>query len=141
MTKTTALTFVAAVILMIACVAISLHGQRLVQSRMYEENERFIIYDRYDMMLESWEKAAGLAGLLSISTLIAGAMLWGREMQPRAQQPGSVLGLDGRDGRRIVGSAASWKSAVIAEIRVDESCTRLHEEENLTPLERLIRGY
>jgi hypothetical protein len=138
MSKTTALTFTTAIILFVACMAISLHGQRIAEDRMYAGNEQFVIYDG-DMELNSWERAAGLTGLLAFSVTIAGAMLWSREIYPRAQRV-SVLGLERREGRRIPRPTAHLNSATAAEIHLDESCARLHEEENLTPLERVIRG-
>jgi hypothetical protein len=138
MSKTTALTFTTAIILFAACMAISLHGQRIAENRMYAGNEQFAIYDG-DIDLNSWERAAGLTGLLAFSVTIAGAMLWSGEIYPRAQKV-SVLGLERREGRRIIRPPAHLNSATAAEIHLGESCARLHEEENLAPLERVIRG-
>ncbi len=139
MSKTTALTFTAAVVLFAACVAISLYGPRLAVNRIYGAEKQFVIYDA-DMGLDSWERVAMLTGLLGVSVTIAGALLWERETQPRAQRV-SVLGLEERAGRRILRTAVPRKSLAAAEIHVDESPARLHEEESLTPLERVIRGY
>ncbi len=139
MSKTTALTFTAAVCLFAACVAISLYGHRLAVNRISEAGEQFIMYDG-DVGFDSWERAAVLTGLLGVSVTMAGALLWDRETQPRAQRV-SVLGLEESAGRRIFRMAVPRKRMTAAEIGVDESYARLHEEENLTPLERVIRGY
>lgn len=140
MSKTTARTFIAAAVLLAACVAITLHEHRIVDDRISAGEEVFIMYDGFDMQLDSWQRLAGLTGLLAFSTTIAGAMLWNRELYPRAQRV-SFLGLDERVGSPVVNVAAPFKGPAIAAAHTNESNSQSHEEENLTPLERVIRGY
>lgn len=139
MSKTTTHTFTAAVVLFAACVAISVYGQRIAVDQIYAGDERFIMYDG-DMGLDSWERATILTGLLGVSVTFAGALLWNREIYPQAQRV-SVLGLEERTEGRNFRTPLPLKCAAAAETNVDESSTCRHEDENLTPLERVIRGY
>jgi hypothetical protein len=140
MSKTTAHTFTAAVVLFLACMAISQYGDRLTENGMSTPDGQFVMYDAYDMGLKTHERVAGLIGLLSFSVAGAGALLWERDIYPRAQRA-SVLGLEGGAGRRIIRAAVPRKSMAAAKINVEDSGARLHEDESLTPLERVIRGY
>lgn len=138
MSKTTALTFTAAIVLFAACVTASVYGHRIAAERMSTLDGYYTIYDA-DLGLDSWEQASVFTGLLGVALTFAGALLWDRETQSPAQRV-SVLGLDGRAGRRIFRTAAPLK-IVAATIQVDENCAQLYEEESLTPLERVIRSY
>lgn len=141
MSKTTARTFIAAAVLLAACVAITLHRHHLIENRISAGEELFIMYDGgFDMQLDSWERLAGLTGLLAFSVTIAGALLWNRDLYQQVQRV-SFLGLDERARRRIVRVAAPFRSPAIAAAHTNESNAQSPEEENLTPLERVIRGY
>jgi hypothetical protein len=140
MSKTTARTFIAAAVLLVACVATTLYRHHLAESRRYAGEEQFIMYDRFDTQLDSWERLSGLTGLLAFSVTVAGALLWDRDIYPRAQR-GSILGLEGSTARRIVSVDAPLKNPAIAEAHTNESNAQSHEDEYLTPLERVIRGY
>jgi hypothetical protein len=141
MSKTTGLTFIAAVILLAVCVAATLHRHRIVEDRISAGEAQFLMYDGFDVQLDSWERLAGLTGLLAFGVTLAGALMWDRETSSQAQWV-SVLGLEERARRRTFRAAVPRKiTAAGAVIRVDESLACLHEEEYLTPLERVIRGY
>jgi len=82
-----------------------------------------------------------LTGLLATSISIAGALLWDRETQPQENRA-SILGLDERAAtRQMVREAAPQQKAFAANVHVGETGATAHEEESLTPLERVIRGY
>jgi hypothetical protein len=145
MTKTTARTFATAVVLLAASVTIELYGHYSVARQRIAAGYSsgytlYDVYDRYQMELETWNQAAGLTGLLAIAVSLVGAMLWDREDPPKPAQ-GSILMLDGIAGRRAVRARAPLETGLAAELRVDESCRRTHDDESLTPLERVIRGY
>jgi hypothetical protein len=140
MSKTTALTFTAAIVLFLACMAVSQYGDRVTENQMSTPDGQFAMYDSDDIGLKTHERLAGLIGLLSFSVAGAGALLWNREIYPRAQRA-SVLGLEVRTGRRIIRMAVPRKIVAAAKIHVEDSRARLHEDESLTPLERVIRGY
>lgn len=138
MNKTIALTFTAAAVLLAASFAVNIYGDYVVESQRRDVPELRIYCDRCDTGLESWERAAGLIGLLSFSLTAAGAMLWHSEEQSMARQI-SVLGLEEKAARRIVRTPGTWNSVVALEIHVDGSRVPFREEEHLTPLERVIR--
>jgi cbb3-type cytochrome oxidase subunit 3 len=137
MSKTTALTFTAAFLLLAACVMTSVYAPR--NSARYEQ-EAFIIYDGYDSSLETWERATQLTGLLAISLSIAGALLWNRETQPQAKQA-TILGLNEMSPGRMLRATAPQQTIVAAKPHIDGMIAPAQEEESLTPLERVIRGY
>lgn len=142
MSKTTARTFIAATLLLAASLAINIYGQRIVESPMMTE-EGLPLYtscSHCSSERENWERAAALLGLLAISVSIAGAMFWDREAGPMTEQA-SLLRLDDSAARRTNRVAAPSKSVGIADARIIESTAHLREDESLTPLERVIRGY
>jgi hypothetical protein len=115
----------------------NIYGRRSMAA--YEQST-FIIYDAYDMNLETWQQVTGLTGLLAISVSVAGALLWERETRPQAKRA-SILGLNETAAGRMVRAAAPQRKAVAAKAHVDRTVASLPEEESLTPLERVIRGY
>ena len=141
MSKTTALTFTAAFLLLAVCVMASVCSLSPESQMSAADREaQFIIYDGYNASLETWERLTQLTGLLAISVSIAGAMLWDGETQPQAKRA-SILGLDETAARRMVRAATPQGAAVAAKAHVDGIGASSREEENLTPLERVIRGY
>jgi hypothetical protein len=143
MKKPVTLTFIAAAVLFAASVTTYVYGQQMVLSqRLAEEDAQVFAMTAcgFDPQLESWEKAAGLIGLLAASTFIAGGLLWDRETQSEAERL-SILGINERRARRIARETAPCKCMVVEKTNSDVSATRLHEDDYLTPLERVIRGY
>jgi len=143
MTKTTALTFATAVVLLVAAVTFEFYGHYSVakQRSAAGDSPGFIITDGHEMDLDAWEQAAGLTGLLAITVSLVGAMLWDREDPPKLART-SILMLDGAKAGPIVRATKPLKNrCATAELRVDESRRRIQDDESLTPLERVIRGY
>lgn len=145
MSKTTARTFIAGAVLLAMCVMIYMYGHRSVENQLIAAREalpQFSMDDYYPyyMELKTWEQAAAVIGLLGVSLSVAGAIKWDREMPPELKQS-SIFGLNEQGARRIVRRAAPQNVVSIAAARIDESKKRLREEESLTPLERVIRGY
>lgn len=139
MNKTIKLTFAAAALLMAMAMATHIFGYHSdAAQRAAERMRRYC--DHCETGLESWERASGLLGLLAVSVSIAGGILWDREMQPQALRR-SVLGLDEIASRRAFRAAAPSKSVVAERVYVQGNRTHPMEEENLSPLERVIRGY
>jgi hypothetical protein len=144
MSKTTALTFVAAIVLFAACIVIGDYGARSVAQQRYaaEGATPFMMFDEFDTELESWERASGLMGLMALSVLVAGTILWVRDEEPPHSKRVSILRLDERPPRQILTAPAPYNSAAGARARFDEGGAQpQHEMESLTPLERVIRGY
>jgi hypothetical protein len=142
MSKTTACTFAAAVILLAASFAINDYGDYIIAAQRAAErglSEFPVYYDDCNRGLNAWERASGLTGLLAISVSVAGALLWNRETQPETKRS-SILGLNELTAGQIVRRVAQQNIVSIAATRIDESNAHLHEEEYLTPLERVIRG-
>lgn len=145
MSKTTARTFILAAVLLAMCVMTYMYGHRSVENQLIAAGEAlppFSMDDYYPyyMELKTWEQAAAVIGLLGVSLSVAGAIRWDREMSPELNQS-SILGLNEQATKRIVRSAAPQNVVSIAAARLDESNARWREEESLTPLERVIRGY
>lgn len=142
MSKTTALTFNAAFLLLAASVMAYVYSLNLIESQMSvaDRESPFIIYDGYHASLETWERVTQLSGLLAISLTIAGALLWDRETQPQAKQA-SILGLNEMSPGRMLRAAAPQQTIVAAKPHIDGTIAPAQEEESLTPLERVIRGY
>ncbi|MDT4897810.1 MAG: hypothetical protein QOH25_2887 [Acidobacteriota bacterium] len=142
MSKTTALTFAAAAVLLAASFAINIYGHHSIAAQRAAEREQEFTMYCYDCDtgLESWERTAVLTGILAIAVSFAGVLLWDRETQPEAKRS-SILGLNEQMAGRIVRRVAPQSIVAGAAARIDESNARLREEESLTPLERVIRGY
>jgi hypothetical protein len=137
MSKTTARTFIAAFLLLAAAVLAGVYGSSRI---MTDEQSPFIIYDGYDESLVTWESLTQVAGLLAIAVSIAGALLWERETRPQVKQA-SILGLNETAASRMVRAAATQQTIVTAKAHTVEMSAAIYEEESLTPLERVIRGY
>jgi hypothetical protein len=128
MTRTIVLTFTAAVLLMAAAVALGAYGRDSFEHHRAaaEEVLPLTIYECFDCdLLNSWEKAADVTWLLALGVLIAGIKLSAAETQPPHRV--SMLGLHASMPRRIVRADAT-------------RLPRLHDDEGLTPLERVIRA-
>jgi hypothetical protein len=138
--KTVVRTYLAAVALLAVSLLIGLYGHYLFESQRFAEKGLFTVTDACFSPLDTWEQASGFIGLMAISVAIAGTMFWDREPDPIAEQS-SILRLDERAPGQMMSVAAPLKRAVVVQAHVDESNARLHEEESLTPLERVIRGY
>ena len=140
MNKSVAGTFIAAAVLVVVSLSINFYGQSIVESQRLAGEGQFTAYDVCGSQLDPWEQASGIFGLMAFSTSIAGAMFWYREQDPIAEQS-SILMLGERTATGTVRMAAPPKDAAIAKAHVDQSHERRHEDESLTPLERVIRGY
>jgi hypothetical protein len=148
MNKTTALTFVAAVFLLAASLAMDIYGHESAAGRKYAAREvsGYATYDDEDAEPGAWERASGLAGFLSLTLALVGAMLWDREDAPPHEARRSVLMLDGCAARQVAGVSAPSKSpeslrnTLAAGMPVCESSVRSPRDESLTPLERVLRG-
>jgi hypothetical protein len=142
MNKTIGLTFVAAALLLVASFTTQIYGYHSVTAQRAARRglPQYSYCDHCETGFESWERAATLIGLLAVSVTMAGAILWDREGQPQASRR-SILGLDEITADRICRAVASSKSVVAEEIYVDGSSSRPLAQENLSPLERVIRGY
>ena len=142
MSKTTARTFIAAACLLVVSLLINTYGERIFEGQpaTVEGLPSYSIHDVCPAGVAPWERAAGLIALMAVSISIAGVMFWDREPQPMTEQA-SVLKLDGGATRRMARIATPLKSATTAPVYVNQSNARLHEDESLTPLERVIRGY
>lgn len=138
MSKTTARTFAAAAFLLAAAFAISIYGSHSIAAQRAAERERGFAMYCYDcdLELDSWERASVLTGILAIAVSFAGVLLWDRETQPEAKRS-SILGLNEQTARRIVRRVTPQNLVA----GTDESNAHLREDEFLTPLERVIRGY
>ena len=140
MGRTIALTFTAAALLMAAGLALNSYGREIFEGGQAaaEELPRFSIPECYGGCgeMESWEKAAGVAWLLALAVFIAGAMLWQAET-PAPTQRILVLGLNAGAPRRVARAA----SPVVIKAHANGArLPRLHDDEGLTTLERVIRG-
>jgi hypothetical protein len=143
MRRTIVLTFVAAALLIVAGVALNSYGREIFEGERAAAGglPRFSMDECYGCgMMESWEKAAGVAWLLALSLFIAGVKLSADE--PRPPHRVSMLGLRaGPSRRRAFRAASPAKSAAVVNVR--PHATRpasLHGDDGLTPLERVIRG-
>jgi hypothetical protein len=144
MRRSIVLTFVAAALLIVAGVALNSYGRELFEGEQAAAGGvpgfTMDCYGCYGMM-ESWEKAAGVAWLLALSLFIAGVKLSADEPQPPHRV--SMLGLRaGPSRRRAVRTVSPMKSAAVVNVR--PHATRpasLHGDDGLTPLERVIRDY
>jgi hypothetical protein len=143
MKKPVALAFIAAAILFLTSVTTYVYGQQSVlrQRLAAEDSHLFTMTEcDFDMQLDSWEQAAGLIGLVAASAFIAAGLLWGRETQSEAERL-SILGINERRPRQIARETAPCKCMVVEKIKVKVSDARPREDDYLTPLERVIRGY
>lgn len=146
MSQTTAQTFITATLLLVLSMTLYLYGHHVVESQIAEVDGMVPMYHYYDMQLEMWEKAAGWVGLVAFSVFIGGMIFWEREKQPIAE-PASILRLNERAPGQMVEVAAPLPVALITAVHLDESNVRRQvvesssEDEYLTPLERVIRGY
>lgn len=122
MRRSIVLIFAAAALLMVAAVALNIYGREIFEPRRAaaEGLPEFSMSECYSPELKPWEKASLACGWLSIALSTAGAMLWGTELCARRQH---VLLLGG--------------VAQVDPLRLP----RPHDDEGLTPLERVIRGY
>ena len=143
MRRTIVLTFTGAALLMVASVALNSYGREIFEGEQAAARglPEFSI-DCYGCgMMESWEKAAGVAFLLGLSFVIAGAMLWQAETDAPTERL-LVLGLDAGASRRVASAPAPTQSAVIIKVRAHiASLPRADEDDGLTPLERVIHNY
>ena len=124
MRRAIALVFTAAALLMLGAVAAGIYNSEAFKAQQATavEAPRFSMYECYDCGgLEPWEQAAGIAGLVAVAMSIGGAMLCAPE--PRPPHRVSMLGLCAGAPRRAARPQ------------------RLDDDEGLTPLERVIRGY
>lgn len=128
MKKNIILVFAAAALMMAAAVALAMYGQAIFEAQLAAAEEaegsaRFVISECYDAQLGPWEKASLLCGLLSAALTAAGTMLWDAE------------------------SRAAWHYVLLpgpdagAPQRVAAHFQPARDDEGLTPLERVIRGY
>ena len=142
MSKTTALTFIAAFLLLSVCVMAGIYGPGIIESRLHATDGLwpYAIYSDHDPSFKTLDQMVLLTGLLAVSLSIAGAMLWDRETQPQARQA-SILGLDETALATMVRPTATRRTIVAANVHVDGISAPAQEEESLTPLERVIRGY
>jgi hypothetical protein len=142
MSKTTIGIFIVAAFLLVVSLAINILGRRIVESQLItaEGQQLYPRCDHCGTALDDWQQAASLMVLLAISVSIAGAMFWEKETRPVTGQA-SILKLNERRAEQSGTAAARRDSGVLAAIGIDESNTRLSEDETLTPLERVIRGY
>ena len=140
MKKTIVLTFTAAALLIVAGVALNSYGRELFagEQAAAEGLPRFSM-DCYGCgMMESWEKAAGVAWLLALSLFIAGVRLVSVASEPRHV---SMLRLDAGASSRVARAVSPAQRAVVANIRTAAARPlSLHGDDGLTPLERVIRG-
>ena len=128
MRRAIVLTFTAAALLFAAGMALEGYGREIFEGRRAaaEELSRFSMDECFHCRkMESWEKAAGVAWLLGVGVLVAGIKL--SADGPRLPHRISMLGLDADAPRRVVRADA-----------VRLPCP--HDDEGLTPLERVIRA-
>jgi hypothetical protein len=144
MNKSIALTFTAAVVLVLSAVAASIYGHQFNESQMAAQDgsTQFTMYDcdGIGLQTDSWDNAASVLVMLAVSVPIAGGMLWDKEIRPQTKQR-SILGLEGEAAGRIARTTAPRKSVVSEETHARASSTWPSEAERLTPLERVTRGY
>lgn len=137
MSKTTARTFIAAFLLLAVAVLAGVYGSSHI---MTDKPSTFIIYDGYNESLVTWESLTQVTGLLAIAVSVAGALLWDRETRPQAKQS-SILGLDETAAGRMLRATVPRQTLAAAKAQTGEMSAAVDEEESLTPLERVIRGY
>ena len=146
MSRTSVHTFITAAFLLVLSLILYLYGQSVVEREMIAGDGMVMMCGDYCAQLESWDKAAGWIGLVAVSVSIGGVIFWEREARPIMEQA-SILRPNERAPGRMIEVATPLQSAVITEVHTDESSVRRHEEgcpsqnDCLTPLERVIRGY
>ncbi len=122
MRRAIVLVFTAAALLMLGAVAVGIYNREVFEAQQAAAGElpRFSMYECYHCGgMEPWEQAAGVAGLVAFAMSIAGVMLCAPEPQPPHRV--SMLGLHAVAPRRPA------------------RLPRPHDDEGLTPLERVIR--
>lgn len=141
MRKTIVLTFTAAVLLMAAASTLELHGRNVYEYHMAAVGSpSFTWHEYHHPLLESWDRVSDVVWLLSLGVLVAGLMLSAAEPTPPHHV--SMLGLDAGARRRSVRAPSTAKSPVLSNVRAAAQCLpRDHDDESVTPLERVIRGY
>lgn len=144
MRRTIVLTFTAAALLFVAGVALESYGREIFERHRWASGElpTFWMPECYGGgcgLMQSWEKAAGVAWLLALALFIAGMRLLIIETQPRHV---SVLRLCDGAPKRVVSASPPMQSAAVTSARADDACPlSLQGEDGLTPLERVIRRY
>lgn len=146
MSQTTANTFITAALLLLLSAILYLYGQHVVEREMMAGHGFAITCGLYGEQLDSWTKAAGWIGLVAVSVCIGGGMFWERETRPIMARA-SILRLNESAPGQMIEGAAPVASAIIANANFEDCRVRAHEEEqssleeqDLTPLERVIRG-
>lgn len=146
MSQTTAHIFITAALLLALSLTLYLYGHHVVENQIIEGDGMMQMYHYYDLQLASWENAAGWFGLAAFSVFIGGAIFWERETRSIVEQA-SILRLDERWPGQMPRVDAPLPGAFTTKVHADENNVRRHqeaspsEEQYLTPLEKVIRGY